>query len=127
MARILVVEDDADIRELIGFKLGLDGHEVHTEADGEAGLAAARDLSPDLVLLDWMMPRMTGVEVCQALRAEPGTASLPIIMLTAKAQEADLQRGFSSGADDYLTKPFSPPELASRVAALLTRSASRAA
>jgi DNA-binding response OmpR family regulator len=121
MPHILIVEDDADIRELTAFKLTLEGHEVHVEADGEAGLAAARELMPDLIVLDWMMPKLTGLEVCQALRADPATASLPIILLTAKAQEADIQRGFAAGADDYISKPFSPPELASRVTAVLAR------
>jgi DNA-binding response OmpR family regulator len=122
MPQILIVEDDSDIRELMALKLTLEGHEVDIEADGEAGLAAARELMPDLVVLDWMMPKLTGVEVCQALRADPATASLPVIILTAKAQEADVQRGFAAGADDYMSKPFSPPELASRVAAILARS-----
>ena len=121
MPHILIVEDDADIRELTAFKLTLEGHEVQVEADGEAGLAAARELMPDLIVLDWMMPKLTGLEVCQALRADPATASLPIILLTAKAQEADIQRGFAAGADDYISKPFSPPELASRVTAVLAR------
>jgi DNA-binding response OmpR family regulator len=121
MPHILIVEDDADIRELTAFKLTLEGHEVSVEADGEAGLAAARELMPDLIVLDWMMPKLTGLEVCQALRADPATASLPIILLTAKAQEADIQRGFAAGADDYISKPFSPPELASRVTAVLGR------
>jgi DNA-binding response OmpR family regulator len=123
MPHILIVEDDADIRELTAFKLTLEGHEVHVEADGEAGLAATRELMPDLIVLDWMMPKLTGLEVCQTLRADPATASLPIILLTAKAQEADIQRGFAAGADDYISKPFSPPELASRVTALLVRAA----
>jgi DNA-binding response OmpR family regulator len=121
MPHILIVEDDADIRELTAFKLTLEGHDVHVEADGEAGLAAARELMPDLIVLDWMMPKLTGLEVCQTLRADPATASLPIILLTAKAQEADIQRGFAAGADDYISKPFSPPELASRVTAVLAR------
>jgi len=97
------------------------GHEVLIERDGEGGLAAARQEMPDLVVLDWMMPRMTGLEVCLAVRSDPGLERMPIILLTAKAQEADVQRGFAAGADDYLVKPFSPRELASRVEALLTR------
>jgi DNA-binding response OmpR family regulator len=122
VSRILIVEDDPDIRELTALKLTLEGHEVHVESDGEGGLVAARELVPDLVVLDWMMPKLTGIEVCQALRADPPTATLPIILLTAKAQEADVQRGFAAGADDYISKPFSPPELASRVNAVLARS-----
>jgi two-component system phosphate regulon response regulator PhoB len=117
----LVVDDDADIRDMLSFKLAHAGFEVHTEEDGETGLAAAQELDPDLILLDWMMPRLTGPEVCTALRQEPQTARLPVILLTAKAQEADVQRGFASGADDYVSKPFSPRELVSRVQALLAR------
>jgi two-component system phosphate regulon response regulator PhoB len=121
--RILVVDDDADIRDMLSFKLAHAGYDVHTEEDGETGLAAAQELRPDVILLDWMMPRMTGPEVCLALRQEPDTARLPVILLTAKAQEADVQRGFATGADDYVCKPFSPRELVSRVQALLARAA----
>ncbi|MGN6605978.1 MAG: response regulator transcription factor [Jatrophihabitans sp.] len=121
MARILVVDDEQDIRELVTFKLARMGHDVTSESDGEAGLAAARRLSPELVLVDWMMPRLTGIEVCSALRQDPDFVTTPIILLTARAQEADLQRGFAAGATDYVVKPFSPRELAARVdAALLT-------
>ncbi|HKN93423.1 MAG TPA: response regulator [Thermoleophilaceae bacterium] len=123
MPRILVVDDDADIRDMLQFKLAKAGYEVHTEEDGETGLAAARDLQPDLILLDWMMPRLTGPEVCRELRAADDTARVPVILLTAKAQEADVQRGFATGADDYISKPFSPRELMSRVQALLARAA----
>lgn len=121
MSKILVVDDDSDICELITFKLEIMGHEVVTEHDGEGGLAAARSELPDVVVLDWMMPRLTGLEVCVALRDDPVMARVPIILLTAKAQEADVQRGFSAGADDYIVKPFSPRELASRIEALLDR------
>ena len=123
MARILIIDDEPGMRDLAAFKLTRQGHEVHTESDGEAGLAAARQLRPDLILLDWMMPRLTGIEVCLALRAEPEFADTPIILLTARAQENDLQRGFAAGANDYVVKPFSPRELVTRVAATLARSA----
>ena len=122
MPQILIVEDDPDICELAALKLTLEGYDVQVEADGESGFAAAQELVPDLVILDWMMPKLTGIEVCLALRADPLTSALPIILLTAKAQEADVQRGFAAGADDYIAKPFSPPELASRVNAVLARS-----
>src|SRR4051794_10701333 len=122
MARILVVDDEQDIRELVTFKLSRMGHEVRSEADGEAGLAAARQIRPDLILVDWMMPRLTGIEMCVALRADPDFALTPIILLTARAQESDLQRGFAAGASDYVVKPFSPRDLAARVAAALERS-----
>jgi two-component system phosphate regulon response regulator PhoB len=82
-------------------------------------------MRPDLVLLDWMMPRLTGLEVCRALRDDPATAQVPVILLTAKAQEADIQRGFAAGADDYIVKPFSPRELVSRVDAVLARASAR--
>lgn len=123
MARILIIDDEPGMRDLAAFKLTRQGHEVHTEGDGEAGLAAARQLHPDLILLDWMMPRLTGIEVCLALRADPEFEATPIILLTARAQENDLQRGFAAGANDYVVKPFSPRELVTRVAATLARSA----
>lgn len=118
---ILVVDDDPDIRELVRFKLEQMGHSVTTEKDGEGGLAAAIADVPDLVLLDVMMPKLTGIEVCRKLRDEPSTVGVPIILITAKAQEADVERGFAAGADDYIIKPFSPRELASRVDAALAR------
>ena len=129
MATVLVVEDDPIIRELITWKLTLAGHAVEAEADGEAGLALATGgwpagggLPPDLVLLDWMMPKMTGIDVCRALRSNSTTADVPIIMLTAKAHEAEIEKGFEAGVDDYIVKPFSPRELVRRVDAVLARS-----
>ena len=121
MSTILVVDDDRDICELITFKLETMGHTVVTEHDGEGGLAAAHAEQPDLVVLDWMMPRLTGLEVFIALRDDALLACVPVILLTAKAQEADVQRGFAAGADDYIVKPFSPRELGSRIDALLGR------
>jgi DNA-binding response OmpR family regulator len=118
---VLVVDDDPDIRELIAFKLEQMGHVVTSEKDGEGGFAAAMETLPDLVLLDVMMPKLTGIEVCQKLRAEPSTAGIPVILITAKAQEVDVERGFAAGADDYIVKPFSPRELATRVEAVLSR------
>ena len=122
MSRILVVDDDTDICELIGFKLTSMGHQVITEHDGEGGLATARSELPDLILLDWMMPRLNGPEVCIELRADPNTEVIPVVLLTAKAQESDIQRGFAAGANDYISKPFSPRELGARVDALLDAS-----
>jgi DNA-binding response OmpR family regulator len=121
MAKVVVVDDDADIRELVAMKLGNAGHVVVAEADGEAGLAAVLEERPDVVLLDWMMPRLTGLEVCRSLRDDPATAGMAVMLLTARAQEADIERGFAAGADDYIVKPFSARELASRVQALLAR------
>jgi two-component system phosphate regulon response regulator PhoB len=120
--RVLVVDDDDDIRELIRWKLRASGYDVEAAADGEAALAAAAETRPDLVVLDWMMPRLSGLEVCRALRDDPATAGVPVILLTAKAQEADIERGFAAGADDYVVKPFSPREVLSRVEAVLARS-----
>jgi DNA-binding response OmpR family regulator len=123
MTRVLVADDDPDIRELVRFKLEQGGHEVTTVADGDAALEAARANGPyALILLDVMMPRRTGIEVCEALRADPTMRAVPILLLTAKAQEADVERGFAAGADDYIVKPFSPRELSSRVTAALARS-----
>jgi two-component system, OmpR family, phosphate regulon response regulator PhoB len=119
--QVLIIEDDVDIRELVVFKLRQVGFDVRAECDGEAGLAAATATPPDLVLLDLMMPKLSGIDVCRRLRSTPATATTPIIMLTAKAQEADVELGFSVGATDYLVKPFSPRELVSRVQSILMR------
>jgi two-component system phosphate regulon response regulator PhoB len=122
MPTVLVVDDDPDIRDIATIKLEQAGLRVLTEADGEAGLAAALEAEPDVVLLDWMMPRLTGIEVCVRLREHAKTAQTPIVMLTAKAQEADIERGFAAGANDYIVKPFSARERIARVGAQLQRS-----
>lgn len=119
--RILVVDDDPDLREIVLLKLEISGFETYAEADGEAGLAAALELVPDLVLLDWMMPKLTGIEVCRLMREDLRTSRVPVILLTAKAQVADVERGFAAGADDYIVKPFSPTELLARINAILSR------
>jgi two-component system response regulator MtrA len=121
VARILVADDDVDIRELVEFKLSTLGHEVVAVADGAAAVDACRAQRPDLAVLDVMMPGVSGLEAIRVIRADPGLADLPVILLTARAQESDVETGFDSGADDYITKPFSPRELASRVEALLAR------
>jgi DNA-binding response OmpR family regulator len=108
MNRVLVVDDDADIRELVTFKLQQAGYTVQAASDGQLGLDAALANTPDLILLDLMMPKLSGIEVCRLLRDNDATADTPVILFTAKAQEADVQRGFSAGADDYIVKPFSP-------------------
>src|SRR3712207_1884282 len=109
MTRVLVVDDDPVIADLVAFRLTRLGLDVSVETDGQAGLAAARELRPDLVVLDWMMPRMNGLEMCAALRADPDVAlaRTPVLLLTAKAQEPDLERGFAAGATDYIVKPRS--------------------
>lgn len=121
MARILVVEDSPDIAELIEHYLKAAGHTTTLTGNGSDGLRQARMSPPDAIVLDLMLPGMDGLHVCQALRGEAATASIPIIMLTARGDEHDRIRGLELGADDYLTKPFSPKELVARVAALLRR------
>lgn len=121
MSRILVAEDDDDIRDLLVFKLSAAGHELTAVADGPSALVVAED-PLDLVLLDVNMPGMSGYDVCRTLRSRSATSTVPILLLTAKGQEADVQRGFDAGADDYIVKPFSPRELLSRVEAVLARS-----
>jgi DNA-binding response OmpR family regulator len=122
VARILVADDDVDIRELVEFKLSTLGHDVVAVADGAAAIDACQVERPDLAVLDVMMPGVSGLDAIRAIRADPALADLPVILLTARAQESDVETGFDSGADDYITKPFSPRELAARVQALLTRS-----
>ena len=122
MARIVVADDDVDIRELVEFKLSTLGHDVVAVSDGQAAIDACQAQRPDLAVLDVMMPGVSGLDAVRAIRADPSLAGLPVILLTARAQESDVETGFDSGADDYVTKPFSPRELASRVQALLSRS-----
>ena len=121
MTAILVADDDPDIRDLVAFKLEQAGFDVTAVDNGLAALDTARTQPPDLVVLDVMMPGMSGIDVCRELRAGGATATLPIILLTARAQEGDVQVGFGAGADDYVVKPFSPRELVSRVEAVLAR------
>ncbi|MFF0159485.1 response regulator transcription factor [Streptomyces sp. NPDC005263] len=121
MARVLIADDDADIRDLVDFKLTQSGHEVTAVEDGMAALRAVREQLPDLALLDIRMPGMSGLDVCRELRAAAETANIPVIMITARSQEGDVEVGFEAGADDYIIKPFSPRELSSRVTALLAR------
>jgi two-component system phosphate regulon response regulator PhoB len=120
-ARILLVEDDAALVELLTFHLGREDYEVESTADGEEALLLAREAPPDAIILDWMIEGVSGIEVCRRLRRAPETALVPVIMLTARGEEADRIRGLETGADDYVTKPFSPRELAARVGALLRR------
>ncbi|GIG55252.1 response regulator transcription factor [Demequina activiva] len=120
MAKVIVIEDDPDISLLVSHKLRSSGHDVEVETDGQAGLAAVRSVKPELVILDWMMPRMNGIEVCEAMRADPELAEIPVLMLTAKAQEIDLERAYGVGVDEYIQKPFSTRELVVRVERLLS-------
>jgi two-component system alkaline phosphatase synthesis response regulator PhoP len=121
MSRILIVEDDDDIAQLVHLYLTRAGHIADVVRAGDAALAHIADRTPDLVILDLMLPGLDGLEVCRALRASPGTRALPIIMLTARSEESDRVVGLQLGADDYVTKPFSPNELVARVGALLRR------
>jgi DNA-binding response OmpR family regulator len=117
----LVVEDAPDIRLVISFVLEKAGFKVYEESDGEAGLAVAAEVRPDIVLLDWMLPAMSGIEVCRALRNNVDLGEVAVILLTARAQESDVEAGFAAGADDYIVKPFSPRELLERVQKVLAR------
>jgi len=121
VAHVLVIEDSPDIADLVRHFLERAGHTITLIGSGSEGLRRARADRPDLVILDLMLPGLDGLHVCQALRAEPATSSVPIIMLTARGEETDRIRGLELGADDYVTKPFSPKELVARVAALLRR------
>ncbi len=120
--QVLVVEDESDILELIRYNLSKEGYAVETAATGEQALLAARRMQPDVVLLDLMLPGVDGLDVCRTLKADPRTNRVPIIMVTAKGEDVDVITGLEVGADDYLTKPFSPKVLLARVRAILRRS-----
>jgi len=122
MSKVLIVEDEANIRQLVKYNLEKESYQVIEAEDGLQGLRLAKAEKPDLVLLDLMLPQMDGLEVCRSLKGNPATAALPIIMLTAKSEEIDKVIGLELGADDYMTKPFSPRELVARVKAVLRRS-----
>jgi len=122
-SRVLVVEDEADLQELLRFNLERDGFEVFTADTGEEAVKLAPMKKPDLILLDLMLPRMDGLDVCRRLKADPALDSTPIIMVTAKGEDADVVAGLELGADDYITKPFSPRILMARVRAVMRRQA----
>jgi two-component system phosphate regulon response regulator PhoB len=119
--KLLLVEDDPALRELLGWNFEREGFDIAATADGEEALILAEEIPPDIVILDWMIEGVSGIEVCRRLRRRPATANVPIIMLTARGEEADRIRGLETGADDYVTKPFSPRELVARVGAVLRR------
>ncbi len=125
-ANILLVEDEPAIQELIAANLTRAGHTVVRAADGETAQRIVREALPDLVLLDWMLPGMSGIELARRLRAEERTRAIPIIMLTARSEEEDRVLGLETGADDYISKPFSPRELVARIKAVLRRRAPEA-
>ena len=120
-ARLLLVEDDLALSELLEFRFKSEGYDVTTTSDGDEALLLAAEHAPDVIVLDWMIEGTSGLEVCRRLRRDKATANVPIIMLTAREAEDDRIRGLDTGADDYLTKPFSPRELMARVAAVMRR------
>ncbi len=127
MARVLVVDDEQDILDVLDFNLRQAGHDVTTAATGTTGLELAQRLRPDLLILDLMLPDMSGTEICKTLRSAPRTKQIPVLMLSARNEEIDRVVGFELGADDYVTKPFSVRELLLRIKALLRRSDNSAA
>jgi CheY-like chemotaxis protein len=122
MAKILVAEDERDIRDLIAFTLQFAGYTVVTANNGEEGLALARQEVPDLILSDVRMPKMTGYEMCRQIKAEPRTAHVPVVFLSAKGQDQEVQSGLAAGATEYLLKPFAPDQLLAKVAEILAKS-----
>ena len=119
--KLLLVEDDTALAELLEYRFESEGYDVRVTSDGEEAMILASEDAPDLVILDWMIEGVSGIEVCRRLRREKATAHVPIIMLTARESEDDRVRGLDTGADDYVTKPFSPRELIARVSAVLRR------
>ncbi|MEO1236146.1 MAG: response regulator transcription factor [Planctomycetota bacterium] len=125
-SKILLVEDERDLLELLKYNLDREGYDVATAESGEEGLKRVRSDPPDLILLDLMLPSMDGLEVCRSLKARPDTSAIPVIMLTAKGEETDVVQGLELGADDYITKPFSPRILMARIKAVLRRAEAEA-
>ncbi len=121
-ATIMIVEDEADLNLMLRYNLEAEGFNVTSAANGDEAAELVRDGAPDLILLDWMLPGLSGIELCRRWRAREETASVPIIMLTARSEEEERVRGLETGADDYVVKPFSIPELLARIHALLRRS-----
>lgn len=119
MAKILIAEDERDIRDLIAFTLQFAGHEVTATSNGEEALQKAIELIPDLILLDVRMPRMSGYEACQQIKANPATSQIPVAFLSAKGQESEVEAGLAAGAVEYILKPFAPDQLNERVKAIL--------
>ncbi|MEM9012632.1 MAG: phosphate regulon transcriptional regulator PhoB [Pseudomonadota bacterium] len=120
-AKVLIVEDEEALSQLLSYNLSKEGFDVAMATDGEEGLIAVDEEKPDIVLLDWMLPNVSGIEICRQIRARTETREIPVIMLTARGEEEDRIRGLEIGADDYVTKPFSMSELAARIRAVLRR------
>jgi len=123
--KILVVDDEVYIVHILDFSLGMEGYEVLTALDGEQALEKARQEHPDLIVLDIMMPKLDGYETCKLLKADDGTRNIPVILLSAKGRNADQKVGFDVGADDYITKPFSPRKLVERINDILGQASSQ--
>ena len=121
MAKILIAEDERDIRDLVAFTLRFAGHEVFAASNGEEAVELAPKVNPDLILMDVRMPRMTGYEACKIMKADPDLKDIPVVFLSAKGQENEIQQGLASGAEDYLLKPFAPDQLTSRVKMILAK------
>ena len=121
MAKILIAEDERDIRDLVAFTLRFAGHEVFAASNGQEALEMAPQVTPDLILMDVRMPRMTGYEACKAMKANPDLKDIPVVFLTARGQESEVQQGLDAGAEEYLLKPFAPDHLTSRIKAILAK------
>jgi len=121
MARILIAEDEPDIRELVAFTLRFAGHEVVATANGEEAVHQAGQMIPDIILMDVRMPRMTGYDACRIMKADPILKDIPVVFLSAKGQDSEIQTGMAVGAEDYLLKPFAPDQLTERVKAILAK------
>jgi len=121
MSKILVAEDERDIRDLVAFTLVFAGHEVVLATNGEEAVQTAMESNPDLILMDVRMPRMTGYEACKVMKANPDLKDIPVVFLTARGQESEIQQGLEAGAEEYLLKPFAPDQLTTRVKAILVK------
>ena len=121
MARILIAEDEPDIRELVAFTLRFAGHEVVATANGEEAVQQAGQIIPDIILMDVRMPRMTGYDACRIMKADPILKDIPVVFLSAKGQDSEIQTGMAVGAEDYLLKPFAPDQLTERVKTILAK------
>jgi CheY-like chemotaxis protein len=121
MAKILIAEDERDIRDLVAFTLRFAGHEVFAASNGEEAVEMAPKVNPDLILMDVRMPRMTGYEACKVMKSDPNLKDIPIVFLSAKGQETEIQQGLDVGAEAYLLKPFAPDQLSARIKTILTK------
>ena len=121
MARILIAEDEPDIRELVAFTLRFAGHEVTATANGEEALQQASQIIPDIIIMDVRMPRMTGYDACRAMKIDTALKDIPVVFLSAKGQDSEIQTGLDAGAEEYLLKPFAPDQLVERIKAILAK------